>query len=96
MPRRLVATSSTTPTRSRYSLLPEQAIALTDESSPAYLPGFFQIALGSVLDSPRITEIADSGTASAGTSTSMTSTRAASASSALATTLTSSPSGCLL
>ena len=36
----------------RYSLPPEQANALTDESSPAYLPGFFQIALGSVLDSP--------------------------------------------
>ena len=31
-----------------YTLPPEQAIALTDEESPAYLPGFFQIALGSV------------------------------------------------
>jgi SAM-dependent methyltransferase len=45
----------------RYSLPPEQTIALTDESSPAYLPGFFQIALGSVLDSPRITEAVKSG-----------------------------------
>src|SRR3954463_16145406 len=45
----------------RYSLPAEQAVALTDESSPAYLPGFFQIALGSVLDSPRITEAAQSG-----------------------------------
>jgi SAM-dependent methyltransferase len=36
-------------------------MALTDESSPAYLPGFFQIALGSVLDSPRITEAATTG-----------------------------------
>ncbi|HSC91558.1 MAG TPA: class I SAM-dependent methyltransferase [Gaiellaceae bacterium] len=45
----------------RYSLPPEQAIALTDESSPAYLPGFFQLALGSVIDSPRITEAARSG-----------------------------------
>jgi 2-polyprenyl-3-methyl-5-hydroxy-6-metoxy-1,4-benzoquinol methylase len=45
----------------RYSLPPEQAVALTDESSPAYLPGFFQIALGSVIDSPRITEAARSG-----------------------------------
>ena len=44
-----------------YSLPPEQAVALTDESSPAYLPGFFQIAVGSVLDSPRITEVARSG-----------------------------------
>ena len=45
----------------RYSLAPEQAVALTDDSSPAYLPGFFQIALGSVLDSPRITESVRSG-----------------------------------
>src|SRR3954467_4235006 len=45
----------------RYVLPPEQAIALTDEDSPAYLPGFFQIALGSVHDSPRITEAARTG-----------------------------------
>jgi SAM-dependent methyltransferase len=44
-----------------YSLAPEQAVALTDETSPAYLPGFFQIALGSVIDSPRIIEAARSG-----------------------------------
>src|SRR5436305_6166585 len=44
-----------------YSLPPEQTVALTDPSSPAYLPGFFQIALGSVIDSPRITEAARSG-----------------------------------
>jgi 2-polyprenyl-3-methyl-5-hydroxy-6-metoxy-1,4-benzoquinol methylase len=44
-----------------YSLPPEQTVALTDASSPAYLPGFFQIAVGSVLDSPRITEVARSG-----------------------------------
>jgi SAM-dependent methyltransferase len=44
-----------------YSLSPEHAVALTDQSSPAYLPGFFQIALGSVLDSPRITETARTG-----------------------------------
>ena len=44
-----------------YTLAPEQTIALTDESSPAYLPGFFQIALGTVIDSPRITEAARSG-----------------------------------
>ena len=35
----------------RYTLPPEQAVALTDEDSPAYLPGFFQIAVGSVIDS---------------------------------------------
>ena len=45
----------------RYSLAPEQAIALTDADSPAFLPGFFQVALGSVLDSPRIIEAARSG-----------------------------------
>ncbi|MGB7588992.1 MAG: class I SAM-dependent methyltransferase [Solirubrobacterales bacterium] len=44
-----------------YSLPPEQTVALTDESSPAFLPGFFQIALGTVIDSPRITEAARSG-----------------------------------
>ncbi len=50
------------PDSGRYILPPEQAIALTDETSPAYLPGFFQIALGSVLDSPQITDAATSGT----------------------------------
>ena len=36
-------------------------MALTDPDSPAYLPGFFQIALGSVADSPRIVEAARTG-----------------------------------
>jgi 2-polyprenyl-3-methyl-5-hydroxy-6-metoxy-1,4-benzoquinol methylase len=44
-----------------YTLPPEQTVALTDDQSPAYLPGFFQIALGTVIDSPRITEAARSG-----------------------------------
>ncbi len=44
-----------------YSLPPEQAVALADPDSPAYLPGFFQIALGSVIDSPKIVERARSG-----------------------------------
>ena len=44
------------PDSGRYSLPPEQAVALTDRASPAYLPGFFQIALGSVIDSPQIIE----------------------------------------
>jgi len=44
-----------------YTLPPEHAIALADESSPAFLPGFFQVALGSVIDSPRVTEDARSG-----------------------------------
>jgi 2-polyprenyl-3-methyl-5-hydroxy-6-metoxy-1,4-benzoquinol methylase len=45
----------------RYTLPPEQTVAFTDPESPAYLPGFFQIAVGSVLDSPRIVERARSG-----------------------------------
>ena len=49
------------PESGRYTLPPEQALALTDADSPAYLPGFFQIALGSVNDSPRITEVARTG-----------------------------------
>jgi SAM-dependent methyltransferase len=49
------------PADGTYTLPPEQAVALTDESSPAFLPGFFQIALGTVIDSPRITEAARSG-----------------------------------
>jgi 2-polyprenyl-3-methyl-5-hydroxy-6-metoxy-1,4-benzoquinol methylase len=49
------------PASGSYTLPPEQAVALTDEESPAYLPGFFQIALGSVIDSPRVTEAARSG-----------------------------------
>src|ERR1700735_1923602 len=50
------------PASGRYPLPPEQAVALTDPDSPAYLPGFFQIALGSVLDSPKITDAVRSGT----------------------------------
>jgi SAM-dependent methyltransferase len=49
------------PASGRYTLPPEHAVALTDETSPAYLPGFFQIALGSVLDSPRVTEVVRTG-----------------------------------
>jgi SAM-dependent methyltransferase len=49
------------PDTGRYTLPPEQAVALTQEDSPAYIPGFFQIALGSVHDSPNIVEAARSG-----------------------------------
>jgi SAM-dependent methyltransferase len=49
------------PDSGRYRLPPEQAVALTDATSPAYLPGFFQVALGSVIDSPKIVEVARSG-----------------------------------
>ena len=49
------------PDSGRYLLPPEQAVALTDSDSPAYLPGFFQIALGSVTDSPNIVDAARTG-----------------------------------
>jgi len=49
------------PDSGRYSLPPEQKVALTDADSPAYLPGFFQIALGSVIDSPKIEAAVRSG-----------------------------------
>jgi SAM-dependent methyltransferase len=49
------------PDSGRYTLPAEHAVALTDESSPAYLPGFFQIALGTVHDSPRITDAVRTG-----------------------------------
>jgi SAM-dependent methyltransferase len=49
------------PESGRFWLPAEHAVALTDEESPAYLPGFFQIALGSVIDSPRITDAARNG-----------------------------------
>ncbi|MDN5853259.1 MAG: class I SAM-dependent methyltransferase [Actinomycetia bacterium] len=45
-----------------YSLPPEQAFALADETSPVYLPGFFQIVHGTVRDAPAIIEHARTGT----------------------------------
>lgn len=44
-----------------YSLPAEHAVALTDASSPAFLPGFFQIAFGTVRDADRIFELARDG-----------------------------------
>ena len=41
-----------------YTLPPEQAAALTDPSSPAYLPGFFQIALGTTHDTRDVLDAA--------------------------------------
>jgi SAM-dependent methyltransferase len=49
------------PESRRYTLPPEQAVALTVEDSPAFLPGFFQIALGTVHDTSAIVEAARSG-----------------------------------
>ena len=49
------------PATATYVLPPEQAVALTDESSPAFLPGFFQIALGTVDHTNQTIEAARSG-----------------------------------
>ncbi len=49
------------PATRRYTLPPEHALAMTDPDSPAFLPGFFQIALGTVHDTQRIVEAARSG-----------------------------------
>jgi SAM-dependent methyltransferase len=40
----------------KFSLSEEQAFALANEDSPAYLPGAFQLALGSLVAVPRIAE----------------------------------------
>ncbi len=49
------------PATGTYAICPEYAIALTDESSPAFLPGLFQIAHGTIRDASRIIELARSG-----------------------------------
>ena len=60
-PRPRAASSTTTRDAGAYSLPPEQAVAFCDENSPAYLPGLFQDAFGSVLDSPRVINAVRSG-----------------------------------
>jgi SAM-dependent methyltransferase len=49
------------PTTARYTLPAEHAVALTDESSPAFLPGLFQIAVGTVAGASRIPDAARRG-----------------------------------
>jgi SAM-dependent methyltransferase len=49
------------PDSGRYTLPPEQAVALTVPDSPAYLPGAFQLALGTLADSSKIVEAARTG-----------------------------------
>ncbi|UYM05685.1 class I SAM-dependent methyltransferase [Solicola gregarius] len=44
-----------------YTLPAEHAVALADENSPAYLPGFFQIVNGTVSDAPQVIERARTG-----------------------------------
>ena len=45
----------------RYTLPAEHAVALADESSPAFLPGFFQLAHGATNDAAAIIEAARTG-----------------------------------
>src|ERR1700723_2983978 len=40
----------------KFTLPPEQAMALADEQSPVFLPGFFQIVGACMRDEPKITE----------------------------------------
>ena len=49
------------PAADKFSLTAEQAFTLADENSPAYLPGAFQLALGSLKSVPRIAEAFRSG-----------------------------------
>src|SRR3974390_1150424 len=48
-------------TSHKFSLTQEQAFTLANEDSPAYLPGAFELALGSLAAVPRITESFRSG-----------------------------------
>ena len=44
------------PQAETFSLTPEQAFTMADETSPAYLPGAFELAVGSLYAVPRIAE----------------------------------------
>ncbi len=49
------------PATNKFSLSEEQAFTLANEDSPAYLPGAFELALGSLAAVPRIAESFRSG-----------------------------------
>ena len=49
------------PATGRFTLPPEHAVALVDEDSPAYLPGFFQIVQGTIHDAPTVIDRAANG-----------------------------------
>jgi hypothetical protein len=79
---------------STFRLPPEQALALADEQSPAFIAGAFQVLAAIVKDEPHISERSGRAPASAGTSTTTTCSRAPSASSAPGTSRTWSTPGC--
>src|ERR1700735_1764636 len=41
----------------KFTLPPEQAMALADEQSPVFLPGFFQAVSACIIDEPKISEV---------------------------------------
>jgi SAM-dependent methyltransferase len=49
------------PAADRYLLTEEQGFALADETSPAFVPGAFQVATSAAKDEPRVTEAIRSG-----------------------------------
>lgn len=49
------------PTTGTFSISPEQALVLADETSPVFLPGLHQIVEGTVRDAPAIVEAARTG-----------------------------------
>ncbi|HSY58332.1 MAG TPA: class I SAM-dependent methyltransferase [Terriglobales bacterium] len=49
------------PATGRYTLPPEQALALADETSPVFLPGFFEIVASCMKDEAKITDAFRSG-----------------------------------
>ncbi|RAV12761.1 SAM-dependent methyltransferase [Mycolicibacterium sp. GF69] len=49
------------PSTGRYHLPPEQVVALTDETSPAFVGGLFQIAHGTATDAAQIISAAEAG-----------------------------------
>ena len=49
------------PGEREFTLPAEHAMALTDENSPAFLPGFFQIAAGMVRDADQVIDVARRG-----------------------------------
>ena len=69
----------------RYSLAPEQALALADEDSPVFVPGFFQSALAACKSAPKLLEVFRSGAAWPGTSTTLSCSKVSNADFVLAT-----------